>query len=91
MIIFVRIRGEQMLPKKSVFPLILLAGSLDVAGNVFFILAVHAGRLDVASILSSLYPAVTVLLAAIILRERVSRIQAVGIVLALGAILLISA
>jgi drug/metabolite transporter (DMT)-like permease len=91
MIVFVRIRGEQMLPKKSVFPLILLAGSLDVAGNVFFILAAHAGRLDVASILSSLYPAVTVLLAAIILRERVSRIQAIGISLALGAILLISA
>ena len=91
MIVFVRIRGEQMLPKKSVFPLILLAGSLDVAGNVFFVLAAHAGRLDVASILSSLYPAVTVLLAAIILRERVSRIQAIGIALALGAILLISA
>ncbi len=91
MIAFVRIRGEQMLPKKSVFPLILLAGALDVAGNVFFILAAHAGRLDVASILSSLYPAVTVLLAAIILRERVSRIQGVGIALALGAILLISA
>lgn len=90
MIVFVRIRGEQMVPKKSVFPLILLAGSLDVAGNVFFILAAHAGRLDVASILSSLYPAVTVLLAAIILRERVSRIQAIGIALALGAILLIS-
>jgi drug/metabolite transporter (DMT)-like permease len=91
MIVFVRIRGEQMLPKKSVFPLILLAGALDVAGNVFFILAAHAGRLDVASILSSLYPAVTVLLAATILRERVSRIQGVGIALALGAILLISA
>jgi len=91
MIVFVRIRGEQMLPKKSVFPLILLAGSLDVVGNVFFILAAHAGRLDVATILSSLYPAVTVLLAAIILRERVSRIQTLGIVLALGAILLISA
>lgn len=91
MLVFVRARGEAMLPKGRVFPLILLAGSLDVAGNVFFILAAHAGRLDVATILSSLYPAVTVLLAAIILRERVSRLQGVGIALAMGAILLISA
>jgi len=79
-----------MLPKKSVFPLVLLAGMLDVAGNVFFILATHVGRLDVAAILSSLYPAVTVLLAAIVLRERVSRVQAAGILLAVSAIILIS-
>lgn len=91
MLVFMRIRGEKMLPKKSVFPLLTIAGVLDVAGNVFFVLATHAGRLDVASILSSLYPAVTVLLAAIFLRERVSRIQAIGITLALGAIILISA
>ncbi len=91
MLVFVRVRGEPMLPKKQGFPLILLAGALDVAGNVFFILAAHAGRLDVATILSSLYPAMTVLLAALILHERVSRLQAAGIVLALGAILLISA
>lgn len=91
MIVFMRIRGEALLPKKPVFPLLLIAGTLDVAGNVFFVLATHSGRLDVASILSSLYSAVTILLAAIILRERVSRIQGAGIVLALCAILLISA
>lgn len=91
MIPFVRSRGEPVLPKKQGFPLILLAGALDVAGNVFFVLAAHAGRLDVATILSSLYPAMTVLLAAIILRERVSRLQTTGIVLALAAIVLISA
>ena len=83
-------RRQELLPKKSVFPLVLLAGTLDVAGNAFFVLATHAGRLDVAAILSSLYPAVTVLLASIILRERVTRLQAVGIIFALIAIPLIS-
>jgi len=91
MLVFVRLMGQPLLPRKSVFPLIILAGALDVAGNVFFVLATHAGRLDVAAILSSLYPAVTVILAAIVLKERVSRIQTIGILIALLAILLISA
>jgi drug/metabolite transporter (DMT)-like permease len=90
MLAMVLTRRQELLPKKSAFPLVLLAGTLDVAGNAFFVLATHAGRLDVAAILSSLYPAVTVLLASIILRERVTRLQAIGIIFALVAIPLIS-
>jgi uncharacterized membrane protein len=69
---------------------VILAGSLDAAGNVFFVLATHSGRLDVAAVLSSLYSAVTVILASIFLKERLTRYQAIGIIFALIAIPLIS-
>lgn len=84
-------RRQPVQVARAVLPLVAIAGGLDALGNVFFLFAAHSGRLDVAAIVSSFYPAATVLLAAIILRERVRRIQAAGILLALVAIPLISA
>jgi drug/metabolite transporter (DMT)-like permease len=65
-------------------------GLLDMAGNVSFILAAQTGALAIASVLSSLYPVTTVVLAIGVLRERLTRSHFVGILLTVVAIALIS-
>ncbi len=77
-------------PANSALGLIGLAGAMDASGNAFFVLSEHAGRLDVAGALASLYPATTVLLALWILRERLTRLQGVGILLTLMSVALIA-
>jgi drug/metabolite transporter (DMT)-like permease len=68
----------------------ILAGCLDVIGSVLFIRASQTGRLDAAVVLSSLYPAVTVLLARFILKEHFTRWKALGMVAALLAVPMIA-
>jgi drug/metabolite transporter (DMT)-like permease len=63
---------------------------LDTSGNLLFIAATRAGRLDVAAVLASLYPASTILLAAWTLHERPTRRQGLGMAIAAAAVVMIS-
>jgi drug/metabolite transporter (DMT)-like permease len=75
----------------GLLPAVAVIGVLDMTGVAAFLFAEQTGPLAVASILSSLYPVTTVILAAVVLRERVTRHHAIGIAAAAVAILLIGA
>ena len=81
-------RRAWRLPRAS-WALAIGIGAVDLIGNVAFLTAAR-GALATAAVVSSLYPVVTVLLAATILRERVTRSHAAGIVLAAVAITMIA-
>lgn len=69
----------------------MMAGFLDVTASALFIFANQRGRLDEAVVITSLYPAVTVLLARLVLKEHFSRWKFVGLLAALAAVPLIAA
>ncbi len=73
-----------------VLAIAVVAGILDITGSAVFIRAAQIGRLDDAVVLSSLYPAVTVVLARIFLREHFSRARTIGMVAALAAVPMIA-
>lgn len=77
-------------PGRKTWPLIALSGILDASGNAFYVLGGQMGRLDVSAVLGSLYPGSTVLLARLILHERLNRLQLAGILAALTAIVLMT-
>lgn len=83
-------RAPLTLPRPSIL-FAVVAGCLDITGSALFIFANQHGRLDEAVVITSLYPAVTVLLARIVLKEHFSRWKFVGLLAALAAVPLIAA
>ncbi|PWH15713.1 MAG: EamA family transporter [Anaerolineae bacterium] len=82
-------RQPVMVARESWFP-VLMSGLLDTLGNAAYAVSAQMGRVDIAAVLGSLYPGVTVWLAWILLKEHVNRQQLVGIAAALAAIVFIT-
>jgi drug/metabolite transporter (DMT)-like permease len=67
-----------------------VAGALDAVANLLYLLAIREGLLSVVSVLSALYPVTTVVLARVVLGERLERLQQAGMALAVPAAVLIA-
>jgi drug/metabolite transporter (DMT)-like permease len=83
-------RGELLLGLRDL-ALVSLVGVGDLSANLAFGLASRRGAVSVVSVLGSLYPVVTTLLAGVLHHERLGRVQLVGVVGALSGVVLIAA
>ncbi len=88
--LLILLRKKLPIPGASTAGVALISGVLDAGGNIFYLFATQFARLDIAAVLSSLYPAFTVLLSSIVLREKVSSAQWLGVGFCLLAIILIT-
>jgi drug/metabolite transporter (DMT)-like permease len=86
----IAIRRPNVAVAAGLVPVLALIGIGDMLGNVLFAAASRGGLVSVTSVLASLYPIVTVVLARVVLSERVARSQEAGIVLTLAGVALIS-
>jgi drug/metabolite transporter (DMT)-like permease len=82
-------RSEKLTSSLKGTPIALVAGLFDAGGNIFFMLAKQYTRLDVAAVLASMYPGITVILAWLVLRENICASQWQGVALCVIAIALI--
>ena len=89
-VVALRSRTPYLAPDRSIRVQAVSAGVLDVGANALYVLALQVGLLSVVSVLGSLYPAATVLLARFVLAERLHLMQKVGMVTAILAAALLA-
>jgi drug/metabolite transporter (DMT)-like permease len=80
---------QRLLPRRESWPIVIGGGTLDMVANILYLVAVRQGPLSIVATLTSLYPASTILLARIVLRERLRFVQQAGVACAVLAIVLI--
>jgi drug/metabolite transporter (DMT)-like permease len=85
-----RLAGISLAVPRGVLPVVVACGAIDVLANALYLVAVRQGPLGLVATLASLYPASTVLLARLVLGERLRPLQSVGLGCAAAAIVLIT-
>ena len=83
------LRREKLMPSRQSLPLVIGGGALDMLANILYVIAVRGGMLSIVATLTSLYPTSTIILARIVLHERLQALQQIGVVCAAIAIVLI--
>ncbi|WP_395111251.1 EamA family transporter [Actinomadura sp. SCN-SB] len=93
MLAVLRLRGRDTAPPvrgRLLVGLALLSGTLDAGANVLYFVAAQQGLLSLAAVLTSLYPAITVLLARIAYSERLRAVQRLGLAVAVAGVALVT-
>ena len=91
MLVVARIGRRRVGLPRAVLPLVVVSGVFDMAANALYLLAVQApGQLAIIGLLASLYPVSTVVLAQVVLRERLVGAQVAGLLAAATAVVLIT-
>jgi len=90
-VLFTAISGRPLRVARDGAVALLASGALDMGANIAFLLASRSGMLSIAAAVAALYPGPTVLLARVVLRERLTAPRVAGLVLALAGVVLISA
>ena len=90
LIVVALLQRGTLIPPRAIRRTVVWCGCFDAAATVFYALAVHPGALGIVATLISLYPAGTIVLARVVLHERLRRRQAVGLAFAAGAVVLIT-